>query len=369
MYSNDETIGRNGAYIRDAERLWSLVGTEREEWPLILEEYLSYEEIAISTLLGVSSPTYFINSGGRNNCGNVGKKGEFEERGIYIALVGARFEKLDQMESRFIIQDKELWTPERGYGFYTIPKTQEQFLLQMWARFYGIKNEDGVFGFPVVTKESTEIDMERYKTRTGITLETFLLEANSRGEESVKKVHAFLVGLGLGVWQFTPDQKLAYIESLIHVISNISIPMVEIIEVSFVLDSYNGESKFHVPSWTEAAKDSQPRAQSEISEPSERDTSGTRDIEIHLTRNDPACKREGDRLLVASYAWDGNSFPGNEIWRGSLGGSGDPAAICCSTVGELQNAYVNPFWGNIKILGKSRDEEVVGSAEFKGCVH
>jgi hypothetical protein len=355
MCCNDETIGRDGVYIRDAERLWPLVGTENEESPLILEEYLSYEEIAISAFLGVSSPTYFINSGGRSNSGKVGKKGEFEERGIYIALVGARFEKPDQMESRFILLDKDSCTPERGYGFHPEPQTQDQALLQMWAQFYGIKNQDGVYGFPVVTNERTEMDRERYKTRMGITFETFLLEANSRGEDSAKRVHVFLVGLGLGVWQFTPDQKLAYLESLIHIVSKISIPMVEIIEVSFVLDSYNGESEFLVPSLAGQVEHPQP-VETEKSDPSEGNISRTRDIKLHLTRNDPAFKRDGDRLLVASYAWDGNAFPGNEIWRGSLSASGDPAAICCSTVGELQNAYINPFCGNIKILG-SREKK------------
>jgi len=47
------------------------------------------------------------------------------------------------------------------------------------------------------------------------------------------------------------------------------------------------------------------------------------------------------KLLVASYAWDGNAFPGNEYWEGLIGSSGDPAAVCCSTIGELQNAWIN----------------------------
>jgi len=45
--------------------------------------------------------------------------------------------------------------------------------------------------------------------------------------------------------------------------------------------------------------------------------------------------------VVAAYAWDGNSFPGNEYWSGSRTASGDPAAACCSQIPQFQNAYVN----------------------------
>lgn len=61
-----------------------------------------------------------------------------------------------------------------------------------------------------------------------------------------------------------------------------------------------------------------------------------------------------DKLLVAQYAWDGNAWPGNEFWwpgRSQWDASGDPAAACCSTIGELQNAYINPvLLQNIEVL-------------------
>lgn len=53
--------------------------------------------------------------------------------------------------------------------------------------------------------------------------------------------------------------------------------------------------------------------------------------------------QRGDMLTVAMYAWDGNSYPGNEYWFGSLSASGDPAAAACSTIPELQNPEINPM--------------------------
>ena len=50
----------------------------------------------------------------------------------------------------------------------------------------------------------------------------------------------------------------------------------------------------------------------------------------------------GKWALATCYAWDSNSYPGNEYWNGELDASGDPAAACCSTIAELQNIDINP---------------------------
>jgi hypothetical protein len=74
--TSDDTLGRDARMVPNAANLWRHVGTEHEKEPLVLGEYLSYDEIVISALIGVSSPTYFINSGGRFNYAQAQNHGE-----------------------------------------------------------------------------------------------------------------------------------------------------------------------------------------------------------------------------------------------------------------------------------------------------
>lgn len=67
------------------------IGTDAQISPLLLQDYLSYDEMTISALLGVSVPTMFINDGNRNNKAVQGLQGTYEASGVYTGLVGARF--------------------------------------------------------------------------------------------------------------------------------------------------------------------------------------------------------------------------------------------------------------------------------------
>lgn len=333
LSSSDYTVGRDGQEIQGAKQKWPLVGTETEQAPLLLKDYLSYDEIAISALIGVSSPTYFINSGSRYNASKQGEQGTYTERGVYVGLVGARFEIPNQMESRFLLADSKHCSPRRGYGYHNPPSTHDEAVLQMWARFYEIKDQKSeVYGFPVVDIPSRPtLRPDLYKRRIAVTVETFLLEAEERGKDAGMSVHAFIVGLGLGVWQYHSEQKTLYLDVIIEVIRRLNFSHVDVVEVSWVAQDYNGDTILIVPG-----------------------VDAYKDVMVVFTKQDPAVKREGNRLLVASYAWDGNAFPGNEFWIGTLEASGDPAAVCCSTIGELQNPYINPFWNNIKTYDDRR---------------
>jgi Domain of unknown function (DUF4804) len=324
MGPEDSTLGRDGEMVSNAAKTWPLVGTDHEVAPLLLKDYLSYDEIAIAALFGVSSPTYFINSGARDNMGRPGADGEFTARGVYVGLVGPRFEVPDQMESRFMIASKRYCTAARGYGYHRTPTIHNQAILQMWARFYDCKDQEtGIYGFPVCSDTIGSFRFDLYDRRIRLTLETFLLEAEARGRNVNRRVHAFIVGLGLGVWQYDHRQKGAFVEALIATIEILSLPHVHIVEASWV---------------------------AEMNDRIVVSDNGGQEVTLLFTRGDPAAKREGNDLLVACYAWDGNAFPGNEVWRGSLSASGDPAAVCCSTIGELQNGYVNPFWERIFVV-------------------
>ncbi len=193
------------------------VGTDRETDALSLSEYISYDEMAIAALLGVSCPTVtrnfctislnvdcftrhsrthvlwqlFINNGARDNRGRPGDVGTFEPEGVYCGMVGARFERYSRMESIFCFLDKDsdesnAWAP---YGKKADPNSHRTKLMHLWARFYGLKAENFA-SFKEASGDASYMrlagnglfNVALYKARMRISIDTFLLEANARAQ-------------------------------------------------------------------------------------------------------------------------------------------------------------------------------------------
>lgn len=289
MFSTDFTVTRAGERIEHGAEMWDHVGTPKEQRPLTLHDYLSYDEMAISSMLGVSSYTCFINNGSRGNEAEVFQDSVFEREGIYIGLVGARFERRDRMEAAYILKQ-----PTAG-----IPKLIYDWLLE------------GESPLSPYSKFNSVV----YKARMRITVHTLLIEANSRALERQKKAFIHFVGLGLGVWQFHESQAQLLVDTFLECIEKMThaeqLNSVEMVDFAWF------------PQWIEL-----------------------RTIKSHVTvqstKRNPADPIPPDCLLVATYAWDGNSWPGNEYWVGSLSASGDPAAACCSTIAQTHNPHFNP---------------------------
>ncbi|KAI0391390.1 hypothetical protein F5Y17DRAFT_440811 [Xylariaceae sp. FL0594] len=300
LNAHDYTVLRDGRTIGTAYREWDRVGTDEEHknTHLFLNDYLSYDEIMLGSLIGVSGPSFFINDGARTNCGKT-RGPAHEPRGIIIGLVGPRFEREDRMDSAYVLRPVDQ------------PRQHPQ-LREIFCQFFGRRQ-----------KPDLNFDEKMYRARIRITADVLLLEANARAKEAGKKAYVYVVGLGLGVWKHPGiDQAPSYVAAFCETLEQLHASLENIAVLEF---GYVG----NMADWDKYTFNFGLSPNS---------------VAVRFTRRNPAEKLQGkdaEHLLVLSYAWDGNAFPGNEYWIGSLDGTGDPAAACMSTIGELHNPMIN----------------------------
>jgi hypothetical protein len=356
--SSDKYMLQDGSKSRGKDLInggFRAIGTKSQLDPLILENYLSYDEMALSAFIGISSPTYFINKGDRENKSTPGENDTFELEGIYVGVVGPRHEAYGLMEAKYTIirLDNNIINKQYGlnlaiYGLDPV-LYDEKNPLTMWNKLFTTKEFPNGLTFPTfqeaqnaVTNGSNRFilidngqsffDTFVYKERMRLVIELFLFEANERAQKKNTKAYVHVVGLGLGAWAITPmGTKLTDIETPLmlevyaETIQNYNLSHISDINFSYFPALFN--------------KLKNPKIGTDITNGQE-----LNGIKIHFSKRNPADKLTGDdagKLLVAMYPWDSNAYPGNEYWVGLIAATGDPAAAACSTIGELQNPEIN----------------------------
>jgi hypothetical protein len=295
---------------------WDKIGTDEEVSPLVMDNYITYEEIELSSFISLSIYTPFINTGSRRNIGIPDENHEPE--GVYIGQAGARFEISDKMESKHMLIDKN-HTHTNGYG-----KNSKSPYMKMWADFYKIsyfptyeEAKTDTFGrfVKIAGRSDAYLNTFIYKRRLMFNASVFLQDANNRAKKLGKKAFVYAVGLGLGAWAIDKELQIKItIEVYLNLLKKLELPYIS--ELYFGWFNISGLRIIIPPS--------------------------IQGINLNVGyRNPSESLNDKNLLLVSNWAWDPNSYVGNEYWNGRLGTSGDPAAACSSYIAFLGNPDVN----------------------------
>lgn len=317
------------------------------------EDYISYDEMQIAAFIGISSPSFFINDGNRQNRGIPGEPGSFINKGIIVGQVGARFEREGVMEFQHMLITPEQNTVENGYGSNGVNK--EKF--SHWAKFYGlpegfnfpayeevlkISQEDNKKYIKITAKQDWYLNAEIYKVRMKKIIETFLIEANSRAFDRQTTAYVHAIGLGIGVWAIDAEQQTnLLLEVYAEVLQEHFFQHINTIDFSWFLAAKNFGNNIKIENSTDYCFK-------------------YNNINIIFSRNNPqsVSEEKNDKLLVVQYAWDSGAFSGNEYWAERFTASSDPAAASSSQIADLQNPLINPYnvcGETLKIATKDSD--------------
>lgn len=353
--SNDITLFRNLT-----QKTGGIHGIELSRDPHInIENYLTYDEIQLASLISMAVPTHFTNPAIRDYRISTGKIPSipFEQWGILVGTVGARFERPGLMESQFI-EVGTFSTPENGFGPARDPVTNQPTpgytdnpKFSVWLPFYRKNERSGYFPTLAEVQELDRRNDDTFKknycklsanrfihkpslsTRLYASLMPTFVDACYRSREIGKPAHIRITGLGTGVWN--PVQGSNMIGNMI---ANVCADILEWVVTG---------GRVGVLEFCSVLQGQTDTFDKEISSRL-RYLAEFRGIEIRVTHyrqedggisNSPV--KDGC-FLVAQYAWDGNSYPGNEYWTGSVTGSMDPVHAHVSMICELQNPLTNP---------------------------
>jgi hypothetical protein len=232
-------------------------------------------------LLGCSGPSYFINRGTRDNKGLLEDSAHFQDSGIMVGLVGARFDSEGQMDH--VVCGMNLSDEEA-----TSPCAQDPRLTQIFRDFFCPEHASSGTDPTQLSIVDERFIKDMYSGRIRVSIETALLEADDRAAEDQVKAHLYIAGLGLGVWQsdFTGQTKW-YIDEVAASIERLDLRHVNVVEL-------NGWDTF-------GAAETQNLV----------DVGKKNGITVIANRKFAPCRKLAtDDLLVRVWAFDSNSLVG-----------------------------------------------------------
>jgi len=358
---------------------------------------LKYELASLGSLIGCCCLTPITNSGNRTGATTqhnyeekfFDKDKNYNTESYVCGLVGARFENSDQMESAYIIEEPTSAAElEMSVIYDNIPDVyrwlHEYFKGRMIKHCSDSSkqcSDSSVYKIKTLSYKE-----KLYRERIRFTFEIFIDQCIQLQEQSNVKICPVFTGLGAGAWKpewIDNDTLLDILEDAIlsallsrHYVfkairfasmkqySTTNVPHDNIaVSTDFntkyagskyedflskttifhnhflgsgnidVSETYNGNGTMF-----QTAKElhdlvEPPPAREQASEPE-----NNRMAEQPVSTFDPDDIKYRECVL---FAWDGNSFVGNEYWDMNFSGSGDPVTVCATALSQLCNPFIN----------------------------
>ena len=312
---NDQYVLRTGETGAGMD-VFPAIGTSNESAPLVLRDYLSYDEMDVSALLGVAVPTYLINDGARDNDALVGAEGSFEEEAVIVDQVGCRFERKGLMEYKHMVATPEQNTASNGYG-----PSNTTSLLSLFASLYGLPcfptfdtaqadaRAPGGSARWEVKHPDLLLNIEAFRSRYTLQAEAFLAECSHRGATNAGAYCSVAESVATEPWWTISDtQALWMLQGFKHALSTVAAPAVRVLDFPLFNETFFREV-FGQPGSTVVG-------------------AAGNTITIRNSRRNPASKLAGADAglrVVHQFAGDSNAY----LQRESNPQSPDPARPAC----------------------------------------
>lgn len=350
---NDSCMLRwNGNKIIEGSNLHLDVAKKFDGSSPCLSEYISYDENLLSSLICMSTPTFYVSDGSLKNKSEKSIKPHIEN-GILCGLVGARNSKEGFMENRFIF-------PKNANFSEKVHKSDK-----FWLEFYSEAFPEGEIPTIERIQNNPQIYCDIYKDgvnviyfqkRLMLSIIPFIEEAIARGFEMKKEIFCSVPAIGGGVWRGKIKANL--------VIELIILGVLKFLDQNFNPQHFHPLKALCLPKTNlKIYSTFKPKNKIKnliINENGTvlvifKDSIDHKIVVFNESRYVAAPLPVGfeNCVSVAAFAWDGNSYAGNEYWCGKLS-SFDSQAIYCSLLGQFQNPEVNTKLADkerIKIYG------------------
>jgi hypothetical protein len=306
-----------------------------------LREYISYDENLLSSLINMSTPTFYVSDG------SIKKIGEHQtsphiDSGILCGLIGCRNKKTSFMENRFINPRSEKgWTDVHLSDQFWITKVYpDAFPEGFIPTSEHVDNNRRIYGNIYVDG----INMVYLQKRLMFSIVPYVKEAAARGRKKNEEVFCSVPPIGGGVWRGNIKAEIIF-GSIVNCVLKFFDESFDYRELKMLRALALPKVNMKVYSSFTPGKNIK-----KISVDSKENSATLtfKEPENHMIKiyNEiryvarPLPVQFQHCLSIAGYAWDGNSYPGNEYWFGGMG-SFDPQAIYCSLLGQFQNPEVN----------------------------